>query len=199
MQKGFTLLEVLVTISVVAVLIGVAVPSIDSFVQNNRLIAASNDLVSAMHIARSEAIKNNTRVTVCASSNGTTCATNGDWKDGWVVFLDGGGNGDTVGTGIACSSSNVGSDCLLRSHDGYTDPQLSITALNDSNAAAYDFTFTSRGTPKTPTGDEKSGTFSLCTYDSSNNVTGSRAVVLAISGSSRVTDNTAVITCPATP
>ena len=79
------------------------------------------------------------------------------------------------------------------------DSQLSITGTLDSNSNDINwFTFTSRGLPKDGSASS-SGKFSVCSYDNSNNVIGSRAVILSLAGRVRVSDNAAVINCPAAP
>lgn len=84
---GFTLIELLVTVSVLAILLAVAIPSMQTFVVRNRLAAVNNDLMTALNMARSEAIKRATTVSVCRTNdNGTTCA--GTWSDGWMVFVN---------------------------------------------------------------------------------------------------------------
>ena len=198
-HTGFTLTELMITLAIVGILLTVGVPSLKTLMQGNQLIASTNEIVSALHIARSEAIKLNTRVSICESSNGASCATTGSWKNGWIVFIDGNGAnpGDLVNTGSPCAAANT--DCLLRIHDAISDNQLSVTAVNSANNSVSSFTFTSRGLPKAINGATQSGVFSLCNYDSSNNVIGFRAVLLSLSGRVRVSDNQAVISCPATP
>ena len=195
-NTGFTLIELMITLAIVGYLLMVGVPSLKTFMQGNQLVASTNELLSALHIARSEAIKLNSRVTICESSNGTSCATTGNWKNGWIVFIDGNGGtpGDLVGTGVACTGTNT--DCLLRVHDGFTDPQLQVAGLDSNTAAISSFTFTSRGLPKASNGAAQAGVFSICTLDSGGNTTESRAVVLSLSGRVRVSDNAVVITCP---
>jgi type IV fimbrial biogenesis protein FimT len=192
---GFTLVEIMITLIIVGILLVVGVPSLQSFLQNNRLIASTNALVSAFHVARSEAIKNNSRVSICESDDGESCSETGSWRDGWIVFVD--SNGDLANTGAPCAAPNT--DCLLRIHDGYDDQQLSITGADADGAAVSSFTFTSRGLPKLASGEAASGVFSVCMYDGSNNVTWARAVILNLSGRVRVSDNAAVINCPASP
>ena len=89
-QRGFTLLELLVVISVLAILVGIGVPGLRELLLNNRQAGAVNELVAALQLARSEAITRNVAapavVSVCASSNGTACT--GAWSDGWLVFID---------------------------------------------------------------------------------------------------------------
>ncbi len=195
-HTGFTIIELMVTLVIVGIVVGVGVPSLKTMLQINQLIAAPNELHSALHVARSEAIKLNTRVSVCESSNGTSCATTGDWTKGWIVFID--ANGNLAGTGAVCTAS--GTDCLLRVHRGFTDKSLSATGVLDgSGVAISSITFTSRGLPKSIDGSSQSGVFSICSFDPADNVTGSRAVVLSLTGRARVSKNTSITTCPATP
>jgi len=190
--SGFTLIELMITLFIVGVLLAVGVPSLKTFMQGNQLIASTNELLSALHVARSEAIKLNSRVTICESSNGTSCSTTGSWKDGWIVFVD--ANGDLAGTGAVCAAT--GTDCLLRVHDGFDDNQLTVSGLDNNAAVVSSFTFSSRGLPKAISGAAQSGVFSLCSLDSGGSTINSRAVVLSLSGRVRVSDNAAVISCP---
>src|SRR3546814_19233482 len=78
---GFTLIELMVTISVLAILMMLAVPSFTSIINSNRLTAQSNEVVAALQLARMEAIKQNRRAIVCRSATGTTCANApGAWR-----------------------------------------------------------------------------------------------------------------------
>lgn len=191
--SGFTLIELLIALSIVGILLMVGVPSLKTFVQNNQLIASTNELISALHVARSEAIKLNSRVSICSSSNGTSCSGSSNWQNGWIVFVDADGMLD--GTGAACTAT--GTDCLLRVHDSFNDNQLTVKGVDtNTSAVVTSFTFTSRGLPKASNGAATSGVFSICSLDSNNAVVGSRAVVLGLSGRVRVSDNAAVITCP---
>ena len=193
--SGFTLIELLITLIIVSVLLIVGIPSLKSFMQGNQLVASTNELISAFHVARSEAIKLNNNVTICESSDGSTCTSpgTGNWEDGWIVFVD--GNSDQAGTQVACADGNTGTDCLLRSHAAFTDNQLTVSGLAAGVAVASS-TFNSRGLPRDAAGASQSGTFSLCSRDSSGNTINSRAVVLSLSGRVRVSDNAAVISCP---
>ncbi len=87
-QSGFTLFELMVGISIMGILVSLAVPSFQEYGRNTRVVAAQNDLVTAFNYARSEAIRRSSPVSVCASSNLTTCASSTFWVSGWVAFLD---------------------------------------------------------------------------------------------------------------
>src|SRR5688572_16029390 len=85
--SGFTLIELMVTIAVASVLLGIAVPSFNQLIVTNRLTAQANEVVSAINFARSEAIKRNTSISFCrtSSATATTCAASaGNWQD-WIV------------------------------------------------------------------------------------------------------------------
>lgn len=84
--SGFTLIELMVTLSVLGVLALVAAPSFNDALLSNRLTGFANNFVASANLARSEAIKRNTAVTVCPSSDGTTCAGSGGWHQGWIVM-----------------------------------------------------------------------------------------------------------------
>lgn len=79
MQRGFTIIELLITLSIVGILATLAGPSFTEMLNNNRLITQTNELILAMNIARSEAVKRGRSVTI------TSASTTNDWSDGWIV------------------------------------------------------------------------------------------------------------------
>ena len=81
---GFTLVEMMTAIAVMGILLSIAFPSFQSMVLSGRLRAYANELVASAYLARSEAIKTNSVVRLCASSSGAGC--DGDWAQGWVVL-----------------------------------------------------------------------------------------------------------------
>lgn len=87
-RSGFTLVESMVVIAILAILLAVAIPGLSSFGHGTRLSAYSNKFLAALFLARSEAIKRNSRVALCKSSDGQTCASGGIWSQGWIIFAD---------------------------------------------------------------------------------------------------------------
>lgn len=94
-DSGFTLIELMVAISVLAILISVGVPSMLDFVRNNRRAAAVNALVSDIQRARSKAASAGINTTLCHSTSGTGCSgtANPDWAEGWILYGDTDANG----------------------------------------------------------------------------------------------------------
>lgn len=97
--RGFTLIELMVTVSVLAIILGLAAPSFRDFILNNRLTAQINDLVADISYARSEAAVRGIRVTMCASADLDVCSDSGDaWQGGRIVFIDTNSNGTREST-----------------------------------------------------------------------------------------------------
>jgi type IV fimbrial biogenesis protein FimT len=88
--SGFTVIELMVTVVILAILLVVGVPSFRNAALSARLTALSNDLVAATQLARSEAIKRNQVVRLCVSADGSACTTTGGWNQGWIVLSDDG-------------------------------------------------------------------------------------------------------------
>lgn len=145
-ERGFTLMELLAVLSVAAILLTIAVPGYAFLVNTGKLATATNDLMSAVQLARSEAVKRRVRVTVC-KSRGTAiaCDTAANWQQGWIVFVDGATRG-AVDAG----------DSVLWVAAGF-DSQIEIDTSNFSNYISYRSDGVSQGQNNLAT-----GSISLC-------------------------------------
>lgn len=114
--RGFTLLELVVTIAVLAVLTAVAFPSFESSFRTNRVATATNELLASLSLARSEAVRVNGTAGICASKDGSTC--DDKWESGWLEWRDNNGNG----------SLDQGEDVL-----GYTQAKKKIQIRSETN------------------------------------------------------------------
>jgi type IV fimbrial biogenesis protein FimT len=108
---GFTLVELMVTIAVVAIMVAIAVPSFDTLMQRNRMATAANEIVSALQTARMEAVRRNRRAVLCPTTDGRTCAGT-DWLR-MVVFVDDNANatpdaGEAIIREVQAARSDLG-------------------------------------------------------------------------------------------
>ncbi|MGA0071796.1 MAG: GspH/FimT family pseudopilin [Steroidobacteraceae bacterium] len=85
-EQGFTLLEAMVTLGIVALLLFIAVPSFNAVRLSATLTEVTNELVASVQLARSESIKRNGVARLCASTDGATCSTTSGFSNGWVVL-----------------------------------------------------------------------------------------------------------------
>lgn len=90
---GFTLIELMVGMAIVALMIGLAAPSYRYSINSSRVASDRDSLLSALQLARAEAIRRGLSVTVCSSNTaGTACSGSNNWKTGWLVFVDSNNN-----------------------------------------------------------------------------------------------------------
>jgi type IV fimbrial biogenesis protein FimT len=155
-NKGFSMLELMITLSIGAILATVAAPSYQSMMVQSRLSTQSNEFLTALHYTRSEAIKRGTRVTICKSNaSGDSCTSGGNWQDGWIVYSDSG----TAGT-------IDGNDQILRVFPGLKGSTMT-SGSHFSNWVAYIANGSSQGS-----GGLGNDSFTIC-----NNAKGRKIVV----------------------
>lgn len=132
---GFTLVELMITLALAAIVLTLGVPSFNQTIRTNRVATQVNELVTALNLARSEAIHRGTAVTVCASADQATCSGSNDWRTGWIVTTDNNTTGapsvNTVlrvweaQTGI--SNNNWGADYVRYQSTGITGASTTLT------------------------------------------------------------------------
>ncbi len=86
--QGMTLIELLIVLAIAGILMSTAVPSFSQMLSSSQQTAQLQRLFSHHQLARSEAIKLNSRVLLCKSSNGRECTRDSLWSDGWIIFSD---------------------------------------------------------------------------------------------------------------
>jgi type IV fimbrial biogenesis protein FimT len=133
-QSGFTLYELLITLLVIGVIVTIGVPNMAEFTQNSRLTSTSNDLLASFQLARSEAARSKSTITICASNNSMNAAANcgGTFNDGWIIFLDTDGDLNRAGAG----------ENILRAHPA---PPSGVIVTPDNGATYFSFAGTGLG------------------------------------------------------
>ncbi len=187
-SRGFTLVELLVVMTIGAILIAAAVPSMSWFIATTRAGNAANTMVAAFELARSEAIRRNSVVSVCRTldpnaAEAAVACTNaagngyaaGDWASGWIMF-------EKRGTGAAGVYEN-GVDFILRREQavGAGAWRLVMTGNLAGAAVAYD---------RFGTAASSVGTFSVDYRDpSSATLTGATRCVVVAAVTGRISVN----------
>jgi type IV fimbrial biogenesis protein FimT len=122
-QTGFTIYELMLTVAVAAIILGVAIPNLRDYGRNNRMTASANDLVVAITSARSQAIRTRIQTIMCLTQdpNATVPTCNGNGTQGWVVYSDTNANG----------TAESGEPVVLR--HGPLDASLSVRTKPDTN------------------------------------------------------------------
>lgn len=140
-NKGYTLLEVMIALAIAGILLAVGVPGLTSFVKNNRMLAETNGLMTALKTGRSEAMTQRTNVTVCRTANNVNCGGTGD---NYIAFTDTGTAGEVDGTDTILLTNPISSETLIIT---YTECTGCVDLI----------TFSSRGTAI-----NSNGTLTVC-------------------------------------
>jgi len=86
-NRGFTLVELIIVLTIIGIMVALAAPGMQSFSSSNRLTTQINDVLADISLARSEAIKRNVAAGLCVTAaNGTSCVPSGNWANGWLVY-----------------------------------------------------------------------------------------------------------------
>ncbi|WP_339668882.1 GspH/FimT family pseudopilin [Dasania marina] len=128
-NRGFTMIELMITLLIAAVLVVAAMPDMSATIERNRIDGYRADLIRDISFARQEAITRNIPITICNSADGASCTATTDWKLGWIVFID-----KLSGT----SGIVDGTDQVLKIHSA-------INSQDKLQATENYFQFNSRG------------------------------------------------------
>lgn len=131
-SRGFSLIELMVTVAIVAILVAIGLPSFQSSMRSNRVATGTNELMASFALARTEAIRSPGGAAICSTQNGVACG--GNWNNGWMVWVDGDGDGMPTGD----------DDRVLRYVQGKPKLDVQINAPGGS-AEAVTIRFDNRG------------------------------------------------------
>ena len=180
-QSGATLLELMVVLAVSAILLGIGIPGLTALSSSSRLVSATNELVSSLHLARSEAIKRNSRVVMCKSATGTSCAASGGWHQGWLVFHDPNNN--------AALDAN---ETVILARPFFPGG----INLNGNQWIARYISYTPSGATRMVSGVLQVGTLTVCNVSASSGT--AREIIISSTGRPR-TVKVVLASCPLTP
>jgi type IV fimbrial biogenesis protein FimT len=195
-QSGFTLVEMIVTIGIAALILGLGIPSFIEFARNNRMTGAANDLLADLNLARTEAVKRRVPVTVCATADAlvstpTCAAPNSTSFTAWVVFVD--DANPTVDSAADGNATIDSGEVILRRHA--TLPS-GMTSKSDRGFASY----ARSGFPLAVGSPSVTSVTRVVICDSRGNVgrvagqSAARAVTVSATGRAAVTRSTSEIT-----
>lgn len=131
-RRGFTLIELMVTLAVAAILLTIGIPSFRDLMIKSRLSGQIQEFYGALSYARSEAIKRGNFVTICKSSNGSSCG--GNWSDGWIVFE----NKDNDSPAVRDNIGGSNEEPLLRVFPALPTNYTLNANINFTNYITYD-------------------------------------------------------------
>lgn len=178
-QRGFNLIELIVTVSLATLLLVAGVSSFQTVLDNNRLNTVTNEFVTALNLARSEAVKRNNRVVLRKADTSNNTGTSGcpyyttqsgqGFEQGWFIFVDTNNN-----------ATQDSGECALSVFD--RPSRLGVTLQGNANLTDY-VMFTPEGFAKTTAGAFQAGTLTLCKNSKA------RQVIISSTGRIRTVDS----------
>jgi type IV fimbrial biogenesis protein FimT len=166
-SSGFTLVELMITLVIAAVLLGAVAPGMGALMERNRLQTGAHNLFGSLMLARSEALKRNQNVVMCKSADATACTTSGEWNQGWLIYADADSDGAPDPNEILQVSEALG--------QGDT---LFVSGSDFSNVVSY----------RTDGSASGIGTFVLC--NSAGDLNFAREVDVSITGRPKLNKST---------
>ena len=175
-QRAYSLFDALTTLAVLCAVATVAIPAVSHLVASTRVTTQVNELMTHLHLARSEAIKRGQRVLLCKSRDGSRCTSDSPWHEGWIVFVDQNDN-HTVD----------GNEQIIRVQQALTGMTLQARL---SNSANNDLGYRPDGISGT------NGTFTFCVPGAPDRA---RAIIVYWTGRpriSRISAEKSALACP---
>jgi type IV fimbrial biogenesis protein FimT len=177
---GFTILELLIIITIVGIIAGMAYPSFEGLIRGSQLRSSASYMALALKLTRSSAVKFNDRITMCRSLNGATCNTQpGYWEEGWIIFHDSQISG-TLGVVDA-------GEAIIRIYPSF---KPGVSLRSGGNISNY-ISFLSSGVARGHNNVLGNGTFRVCDQRGNDSAI---AVIINNTGRIRTAKGTAV--CP---
>ncbi|MCU0923403.1 MAG: GspH/FimT family pseudopilin [Burkholderiaceae bacterium] len=153
-DRGLTLVELMVGVSILAVVLAIAAPSYRQFGRSTRVVTQASELQGALSYARSESLRRGVRVTICRSADplasSPACSSSGTWASGWLVFVD------NVQVGGNAAGVVDGNDSVLR----VGEPATGSTVTTTGNLGTW-LTYSAQGLVRTD-GGPANGAFTVC-------------------------------------
>lgn len=171
---GLTLLDLLVSLAIAALLVGVGLPGYRAWIAEMELRDRVEALVEAMSHARAEAIKRGVRVNLCPTHDGAHCAADGHWESGWLLFADANHDGD-----------RDDDEAVVR-HEGPAHPGITVRGNRPVNQYV---SYTPFGQTRMVNGALQMGTFTVCRP-------GAKAVDVVLANGGRVRVDRTRTACP---
>lgn len=171
---GLTLIEVAVTLALAVIVSAFAIPTWRHWIAKQQLANRAQALSTALERARTEAIRRGVRVNLCKSADAATCADDGDWSRGWIIYTDPGAEARP-----AEGTSPI-------AWDPPTVPGVTI----EGNRPVDDYvSFTPLGEPRRLSGALQMGTFSVCRH-------GHDEILVVLAATGRVRTSRTRMQCP---
>jgi len=144
---GFTLLEALVVMALLGLMVSLAAPALSGLRQRHQLQAEAEGFFNSLVLARSEALRRQGRVSLCARASDGECDLQGRWQQGWLVFVDANGN-----------ARRDAQEPVLEVHPALPEPmRLSVSSTSPSY-----FSYGPEGRSLSTTGAFMAGTWQFC-------------------------------------
>jgi type IV fimbrial biogenesis protein FimT len=154
--RGFTLIELMVTLAIAGILIAIATPSFVQMATRNRITTYANTFIGSLNYARSEAIRLGVPVSVCSTTDNTSCAGANSWSSGWMVFVN----------------TNNDSPAVV---SGASEPVLKVYEALATDYTLASGTFTTDVTFARDGSAQSGGVFAVC---HNSDTVGARAIIL---------------------